>query len=80
MIMATLIRAVMSALIATSAAAVIGASASVAMSPKDLALDQVKQVQMFGTAEKIDNPLPVQKAFWSQEDQQKFWEELGDRG
>lgn len=75
--MATLIKAVMSGLIAASALAVIGTSASVALTPKDLPLNQVQQVQ---TAQKIDTPLPVQQAAWSLEDQQKFWEELGDRG
>lgn len=78
--MAILIKAVMSGLIATTALAVIGSSASVALSPKDLALDQLQQVQTVSSAQNIDNPLPVQAAAWSQEDQQKFWKEQEDRG
>ena len=80
--MATLIKAVMSGLIATSALAVIGTSASVALTPKDLALnqEQVQQARTVKTVQEIDNPLPVQEAVWSQQDQQKFWEEVEDRG
>ena len=80
--MATLIKAVMSGLIATSALAVIGTSASVALTPKDLALnqEQVQQVRTVKTVQEIDNPLPVQEAVWSQQDQQKFWKEVEDRG
>jgi hypothetical protein len=78
--MATLIKTVTSGLIATSALAVIGTAASVALIPKNLAFDQVQQVRTVETAQKIDNPLPVQEAVWSQEDQQKFWEEQQDRG
>jgi hypothetical protein len=81
MIMATLIKAVMSGLIATSALAVIGTSASVALTPKDLVITQEQvQVPTLKTAQKSDNPLPVQQAAWSQQDQQRFWEEEGDRG
>jgi hypothetical protein len=80
MIMAILIKTVMSGLIATSALAVVGAPASVALAPKDLAFQEAQQVQAAKTAQRIDNMLPVQEAVWSQQDQQKFWEEEEDRG
>jgi hypothetical protein len=80
MIMAILIKTVMSGLIASSALAVVGAPASVALAPKDLAFQQAQQVQAVKTAQRIDNMLPVQEAVWSQQDQQKFWEEGEDRG
>jgi hypothetical protein len=80
MIMATLIQAVMSGLIAASAIAVIGASASAALTPKSLAPSQVQQIQTVKAPQQLHQVLPVQKAVWSKEDQQKFWEQEEDRG
>jgi hypothetical protein len=75
-----IMKTVMSGLIAASALAAIGSSASVALTPTGLALNQVQQVQAAKAAQELDNRLPVHKAVWSEQEQRKFWEELENRG
>ena len=73
--MAIIIKTIMSGLTVTTALAVIGASASAALKSKDLGLHQTITQQV----QEIDKSQPV-KVAWSQQDQQKFWEQQGDRG
>ena len=73
-------KTVMSGLIAASALAATGSSASVALTPTGLALNQVQQVQTAKAAQEINSRLPAHKAAWSEQDQRKFWEELENRG
>lgn len=75
--MAMLIKTMMLGLIATTALAVVGTSASAAFRPKDPGIDPVQVVK---TLDSIDNAQVVRKAVWSQDDQKAFWEQEGDRG
>jgi hypothetical protein len=75
--MATLIKIVMSGLIAATALAVVGTSADAAFSPTYSGIDRVQVVEPMPG---IDNAQLVQKVVWSQNDQKSFWEQEGDRG
>jgi hypothetical protein len=77
MIMANLIKSIMSGLIGASALAVIGASASVALTPKNLGAHQIVSVY---TTQEISHGQDLHKAVWSTEDQEAFWKEQEDRG
>jgi hypothetical protein len=76
MIMTTIIKAIMSGMTAATVFAVVGTSASVAFSPKDLG-NLTPTVQ---AAQQLDKSQAVQLAVWSEQDQQRFWAEEGDRG
>jgi hypothetical protein len=77
MIMAIIIKTVMSGLFAATVLAVVGTSASAAFSPRDLG---IRQTQIAQQSQALDKSQPVQKAAWSEEDQRSFWEQEGDRG
>jgi len=74
--MATIIKGIMSGLIATFALAVIATSASAAFNPGNLGArpnQVVQESQVLGFS-----PV-VQKAAWSPEDQRSFWEQQEER-
>jgi hypothetical protein len=77
MIMTTIIEGIMSGLIATTALAVIGTSASAALSPKNIG---ARQLQALHESQGLTNSQAVQKAAWSAEDEISFWEQEEDRG
>jgi formate dehydrogenase assembly factor FdhD len=77
MTMATNAKTVMAGLIAASALAVAGTSASAAFNPEDLGIHQAQITQasqMLGTSQ------AVHRAAWSDQDQRSFWEQEEDRG
>jgi hypothetical protein len=81
MLMAILIKTVMSGLLAASALAVIGASASVALTSRNLAARPplpFHETQAIAHAEALDQNL--HQAVWSMDDQEAFWKEQEDRG
>jgi phosphoribosylpyrophosphate synthetase len=77
MIMKAINKAIMSGLIAASAIIPVGASANAAVSPYNVAAHQSRVHQK---SEPLKKSQYVHKAAWSQQDQQKFWEEEEDRG
>jgi hypothetical protein len=77
MIMATVIKAVMAGLFATTAFAVVGTSVSAAFSPKDLGLGPTQITQ---EPQVLDARQAVHKAVWNEQDQRSFWEQEEDRG
>jgi hypothetical protein len=77
MIMTTIIKPIMPGLMAAAAFAVIGASASAALSPKDLGIHRTALVQ---ESQQLDTSQAVRQAAWSEQDQQMFWEQGQDRG
>jgi hypothetical protein len=76
MIMTTVIKAIMSGLLAATALAVIGASASAAFSPKDVGVHQAQIAQQVQENDKSQ----LVKAVWTDQDQQMFWDQQQDRG
>lgn len=74
--MTTIIKAIMSGLMAATALAVIGTSASAAFNPKAVG---VHESALTVQAQEADKPQVV-KALWDDQDQQGFWEQQEDRG
>src|SRR5262245_64070504 len=74
-IMATLAKVILSGLIATSALAVVGTSASMASRPTNLRI----QAQVVRASQATDNAQLIHKTLWREDDQRAFWEQQQDR-
>jgi hypothetical protein len=75
MIMHTIVKALMPALMAASALGIIGTSASAALTRTGATMERTAT-----DSQRLDTSQLVHKAVWSEQDQRRFWEQQQDRG